>query len=302
MATRPERDRRIPVGRPRRRRCRSRRSARSPITRRFRTCRRNSFSTTCPRFSGCCSRTIVFARCPTPSERARLRCRIPIRRSTRSSSRARSCSCAPAPSATAAPDSRRPRRPQAPPARSFDFTTSSSQCPRPGDTVTPARFAFAACPPRLARNARTYEIALSIPTPGPTGLLPAGTKIRRTSSDPGRALLTGFVGGACPRRTTGTNSTCPDFAGSARPPRTSTTTAPPRSRRSSITTSSSSSACEANASRQASCRRSRRPTACTSIGGRSRRARRAPGVPAKALARSGPLDRRFRAWEGRCGR
>ena len=52
------------------------------------------------------------------------------------------------------------------------------------DNVTPARFAFAACPPRLARNARTYEITLA-----------NGSKIRRTTSDPGRALLTGFVGG-----------------------------------------------------------------------------------------------------------
>jgi len=34
----------------------------------------------------------------------------------------------------------------------------SSQCPRPVDTVTPARFAYAPCPARLARNARTYEI------------------------------------------------------------------------------------------------------------------------------------------------
>jgi cytochrome c peroxidase len=62
-----------------------------------------------------------------------------------------------------------------------------SQCPRPVDTVTPARFTFAACPPRLARNARTYEIALI-----------NGTTARRTSSDPGRALLTGFVGGPAP--------------------------------------------------------------------------------------------------------
>jgi cytochrome c peroxidase len=60
----------------------------------------------------------------------------------------------------------------------------SSQCPRPVDTVTPARFAYEPCPARLARNARTYEITQ-----------PNGTKIRRTSSDPGRALLTGFVGG-----------------------------------------------------------------------------------------------------------
>ena len=64
------------------------------------------------------------------------------------------------------------------------FHDISSQCPRPVDAVSPARFAFAACTPQLARNARTYQITL-----------PNGTTIRRTSSDPGRALLTGFVGG-----------------------------------------------------------------------------------------------------------
>ena len=58
-----------------------------------------------------------------------------------------------------------------------------SQCPRPVDTATPARFNLQPCPPRLARNARTYEITL-----------PTGAKIRRTSDDPGRALLTGFAG------------------------------------------------------------------------------------------------------------
>jgi cytochrome c peroxidase len=57
-------------------------------------------------------------------------------------------------------------------------------CPRPVDTVVPARFTFVPCPPRLARNARTYEFTQ-----------PNGTLVRRTSSDPGRALLTGFVGG-----------------------------------------------------------------------------------------------------------
>jgi len=57
-------------------------------------------------------------------------------------------------------------------------------CPRPVDTVVPARFTFVPCPPRLARNARTYEFTQ-----------PNGTKVRRTSSDPGRALLSGFVGG-----------------------------------------------------------------------------------------------------------
>jgi cytochrome c peroxidase len=68
---------------------------------------------------------------------------------------------------------------QAPVVRYHDI---SSQCPRPVDAVTPARFNFLACPPRLARNARTYEITL-----------PTGATIRRTSSDPGRALLTGFA-------------------------------------------------------------------------------------------------------------
>jgi cytochrome c peroxidase len=71
--------------------------------------------------------------------------------------------------------------PQTPVVRFHDI---GSQCPRPVDTVSPARFNFLACPPRLARNARTYEITM-----------PNGTKMRRTSSDPGRALLTGFVGG-----------------------------------------------------------------------------------------------------------
>jgi cytochrome c peroxidase len=89
--------------------------------------------------------------------------------------------------------------PQAPPAPVIRFHTIFSQCPRPIDAVTPARFAFAVCPPQLARNVRTYEIALSVPTPSPSGVLPAGTRIRRTSSDPGRALLTGFVGGAAPQ-------------------------------------------------------------------------------------------------------
>ena len=73
---------------------------------------------------------------------------------------------------------------QAPAIRFHDI---ASQCPRPVDTVTPARFAYVPCPPRLARNARTYEITLA-----------NATKVRRTSSDPGRALLTGFVGGPAP--------------------------------------------------------------------------------------------------------
>jgi cytochrome c peroxidase len=75
--------------------------------------------------------------------------------------------------------------PQTPVIRLHDIST---QCPRPLDTraadiVSPERFNFAACPPRLARNARTYEITRA-----------DGSTLRRTSSDPGRALLTGFVG------------------------------------------------------------------------------------------------------------
>jgi cytochrome c peroxidase len=69
----------------------------------------------------------------------------------------------------------------------FRFHDIGTQCPRPVDTKTPARFRFAPCPERLARNVQTFEITN-----------PDGTKIRRTSSDPGRALLTGFVGGPPP--------------------------------------------------------------------------------------------------------
>lgn len=74
---------------------------------------------------------------------------------------------------------------QAPLPRRFHDIKSS--CPRPVDTVVPARFNFAPCPARLARNTRTYEITLT-----------NGTVVRRVSSDPGRALLTGFVGGPAP--------------------------------------------------------------------------------------------------------
>jgi cytochrome c peroxidase len=73
---------------------------------------------------------------------------------------------------------------QPPIGRYHDIAT---QCPRPVDVMTPARFAFAPCPPALAAKARTYEITLI-----------TGNTMKRTSSDPGRALLTGFVGGAPP--------------------------------------------------------------------------------------------------------
>jgi carbon monoxide dehydrogenase subunit G len=51
----------------------------------------------------------------------------------------------------------------------------------------------------VSRRLRSEPLALSIPTPSPTGVLAAGTKVRRTSSDPGRALQTGFVGGPAPQ-------------------------------------------------------------------------------------------------------
>jgi len=81
------------------------------------------------------------------------------------------------------------------PIRYHDILTA---CPRPVDPSPTPRFVFKACPDRLARNARTYEIVTSVPTPTPAGVIPAGATIRRVSSDPGRAFLTGFVGGAPP--------------------------------------------------------------------------------------------------------
>jgi len=67
------------------------------------------------------------------------------------------------------------------------FQDIRTTCPRPVDTMSPPRFVFAACPDRLARNARTYQVTLS-----------NGVTTRRTSSDPGRALLTGFTGPSAP--------------------------------------------------------------------------------------------------------
>jgi RNA polymerase sigma factor (sigma-70 family) len=71
------------------------------------------------------------------------------------------------------------------------FGDIMTNCPRPVDGpqfrgyAGTVRFAFAPCPPRLARNVHLYEITL-----------PNGSKTRRLSSDPGRALSTGvFTGG-----------------------------------------------------------------------------------------------------------
>jgi cytochrome c peroxidase len=73
------------------------------------------------------------------------------------------------------------------PAGIIRFHDIQSQCPRAVDPTGQNRWVFAPCASRLARNARTYEITL-----------PNGATIRRTSSDPGRAFQTGFVGGPPP--------------------------------------------------------------------------------------------------------
>jgi hypothetical protein len=73
-----------------------------------------------------------------------------------------------------------------------------TQCPRPVDQIVPARFAFKPCPERLAKNVKTYEVTLSMALPGPPGGPQAGDVVRRRSSDPGRALQTGYVGGPPP--------------------------------------------------------------------------------------------------------
>jgi cytochrome c peroxidase len=69
----------------------------------------------------------------------------------------------------------------------FRYTDIQANCPRQVDTATPPRFTFAQCPSRLQRNVRTWEVTLA-----------NGTKIRKVTNDPGRALLTGFVVSAAP--------------------------------------------------------------------------------------------------------
>lgn len=79
-----------------------------------------------------------------------------------------------------------PRQTTAPPGI-IRYHSINSGCPRPVDTQSPPRWQYAPCAPRLARNVRLYEIEQV-----------DGSVVRRPSSDPGRALLTGFVGGPPP--------------------------------------------------------------------------------------------------------
>jgi cytochrome c peroxidase len=65
------------------------------------------------------------------------------------------------------------------------YHSIASQCPRPVDPL--GRWNFAPCPARLARNTRLYQVTQV-----------NGVTIRLPSSDPGRALLTGFVLGPSP--------------------------------------------------------------------------------------------------------
>ena len=77
--------------------------------------------------------------------------------------------------------------------RYHDIATA---CPRPVDTATPPRFAFAQCSASQMKNVRSYEITNSgvAPTGTPCGGAapqpPCVTRI--TTSDPGRLLLTGY--------------------------------------------------------------------------------------------------------------
>jgi cytochrome c peroxidase len=92
--------------------------------------------------------------------------------------------------------------PQVPVVRYHDINT---ECPRPVDNAIPARFTFKPCPARLARNVRTYVITL-----------PDGSTLTRTTSDPGRALLTGFAGVGLPARDDWSKFDIPGLRGIAR--------------------------------------------------------------------------------------
>ena len=96
------------------------------------------------------------------------------------------------------PMPRRPRTDDSPRPRWFGFTASQPvPASRRHRDAGPLRVcglpaaARAQCP-----DVRDYAVYSDA---GPRRVLPAGTKIRRTSSDPGRALLTGFVGGPAPQ-------------------------------------------------------------------------------------------------------
>lgn len=67
------------------------------------------------------------------------------------------------------------------------FHDDQASCPRSVDTASPPRWSFAPCSSDLAAHASTYQISF-----------PDGFTLRRTTSDPGRALLSGFVASGPP--------------------------------------------------------------------------------------------------------
>lgn len=86
------------------------------------------------------------------------------------------------------PDTTSPQ-PPAPPR----FGDISIACPRPVDVQNPPRWQFAPCAPLVAAKVRTYRFTRQLaPPPMPPAVFV------RASSDPGRALLSGVVGGGPP--------------------------------------------------------------------------------------------------------
>ena len=177
MAARPERVGRLSARRRDSRRCRSRRSRRSPRTPRSGTRRRSSCSTIWRPSSASCSPITASARCPTPC--ARGRCRF---RTGSAADRARAGRQGRVrPRLRAVPW--RPGPVDAAGRRWFASTTSRAS----------VRVRWTRSHRRAGRSRRVRRSSRA--TPGPTrSRCRTGRRIRRTSSDPGRALLTGFAG------------------------------------------------------------------------------------------------------------
>ena len=157
-----------------------------------------------------------------------------------------------------------------PPARSIRFHRIISQCPRPPRHGDPGALRFPACPPRLARNARTYEIELVGADAEPTG-----TAARRDqgSSDELRSRA------RAAHRVRRRRAALDDWEKFDMPGlRAISRTAPYFHNNSAATLEEVVDhyieffkRVEANYVRRGLCRRSRRPTACISIDGRLRK-------------------------------
>ena len=259
------------------RRCRNRRSARSQ-SRADPAAPRNGCSTTCRRFSACCSR----------NHRVRA-----LADAVSDGRDAAAGSGSAAQRARAAGQGRVRARVRAVPRRSgtVDAAGAGDSIPRHCDPVSAARRHGDAGPLRVrAVPAATRPQRADLRDHAwPNGAQDPPHELRSRPRAADRVRRR-------PRaaRTTGTSSTCPGFAASARPRRTSTTTARPRWKRSSTTTSSSSSACRSTrrpASRPADRDDRRRAFRSRAAAGGARGAAR---LPAEAL---GSL---FSEWDHRC--